>query len=717
LGFLGVLLSRRDRVYPLSLLVPFAIYNLALKAYDVTSRPEKLGLARTIKLMRSDVFFNLGYALLWIGLFGATRRGPLRHAIVFLFHAMTMLMATVRVSAHEYYRETGTTLDYDIVALWLLRPKDVKQMTPLSAWVHLAATLFYATSGPWLVSRALGRLRGWPAASLDGTPRQGSFLQDPLGLVLQALGFGWLSLLTGPGTPGAGKAFARDPFANLIMTGVKAAMVKDDVGVAVEHPAVDARLVRTPHTEERNVVLVHLESIRAQTVTPYNDQLKTTPFLDKLARKSLLAERAYTIIPNSLKASVSVNCGIEPSLQPAVEAEPGGIPAPCLAGLLKGQGYRTVFFQSASENFMYFGDQAKTFGYEEYYPLESMDTERFERSNYFGYEDDVMLKPSEQWLKKRDDNPFVAEYLTSTGHHDYFPPTRYGHEDFVKDDKLNRYLNCVRYVDFFLKNLIEQYKKLGLYENTVFVIFGDHGDGFGEHGRYVHEDNPYEESLKIPLIIHAPWRFRHGERVEGLSNLTDILPTVLDLLGYELQGGKYPGYSLLRPLPGERTLFFSCTNRDKCLASIKGHEKYIHHYDDQPDEFFDLSVDPLERHNLADERAEDAVKRRDELFAWRSGINAMYGGGQRSSSGPRFAYGREIRPKADLPRGADLPEVVTHPPAQVFSRYQVVPRLGGSRLWRLGVELLRVVRPEHLDGEVEAQAEVVAQVEDREAQD
>ena len=171
---------------------------------------------------------------------------------------------------------------------------------------------------------------------------------------------------------------------------------------------------------------------------------------------------------------------------------------------------------------MYFGDQAKNFGYEEYYPLESMDTGGFERVNYFGYEDDVMLKPSERWLKKRDDNPFVAEYLTSTGHHDYFPPTRYGLEDFAEDDKLNRYLNCVHYLDFFLKNHVEQYKKLGLYEDTIFVIFGDHGDGFGEHGSYVHEDNPYEESLKVQLIIKAPWRFQHGERAEELSNLTDI---------------------------------------------------------------------------------------------------------------------------------------------------------------------------------------------------
>src|SRR5215217_6834942 len=112
------------------------------------------------------------YALLWLGLFGVARRVPLRRVVAFLFHTTTTLVAIVRAIAHEYFRETGTALDYDMVALWLPRPKDVKQMTPLSAWVLLAAALFYTASGPWLVSHALGRLRGWPAASPDGRPRK-----------------------------------------------------------------------------------------------------------------------------------------------------------------------------------------------------------------------------------------------------------------------------------------------------------------------------------------------------------------------------------------------------------------------------------------------------------------------------------------------------------------------------------------------------------------
>ena len=63
-------------------------------------------------------------------------------------------------------------------------------------------------------------------------------------------------------------------------------------------------------TEKRNVVLIHLESTRAQSVTPYNEELQTTPFLDELARESLLAERAYAVVPRSSKGSVAVNCGM-----------------------------------------------------------------------------------------------------------------------------------------------------------------------------------------------------------------------------------------------------------------------------------------------------------------------------------------------------------------------------------------------------------------------
>jgi lipoteichoic acid synthase len=625
-----MLLNSRDWVYSISLLIPLFVYSLSLKAYDIVSpRRGGISFARTLELLRSDVFFNLGYVLLWIGLFAKAQRGPLRRAVVFLFHVITALVAVIKTGAHRYFRETGTTLDYDILALWAPRVDEVKPMVklPFSSRMLLFAALFYAVLGPLLVTRAIGRWRRWPERC--STETAGISSSGFLGFCLQALGFFLLSLLVGTKPTDTGRSFARDPFINLVLTGIKEVRTSQNepniVGQAARHPAAGVRFVRTPRTEKRNVVLIHLESARAQSVTLYNKDLKTTPFLDELAKSSLLAERAYTTIPNTLKASISVNCGVDPDLRPGVEAR-SGVPARGLADLLKEQGYRTVFFQSSTQNFENFGALADNLGYEEYYPLETMDTEGFERSNYFGYEDDIMLQPSRRWLEGRGDEPFVAKYLTGTGHHDYLPPTRYGIKEFSKDDRLNRYLNCLRYQDFFVRNLIEQYKELGLYEDTIFVIYGDHGEGFGEHGRYVHENNPYEESLRVPLLIHCEEYLRKGERFAGLSNHLDILPTVLDLLGYEVEGGEYPGYSLLRP-PGERTIVASCFNKDKCLASIKVFKKYIHHYGDRPDELFNLSEDPLEEHNLAGERTRKEMdERRKELLRWRSRTKALYGG-------------------------------------------------------------------------------------------
>jgi lipoteichoic acid synthase len=103
---------------------------------------------------------------------------------------------------------------------------------------------------------------------------------------------------------------------------------------------------------------------------------------------------------------------------------------------------------------------------------------------------------------------------------------------------------------------------------------------------------------------------------------------VLDLLGYELEGEGYPGHSLLHPIPQDRTLCLSCFHDDKKgLASLRGDETYIYHYDHQPEEFFDLAQDPLEERNIVDERDEEEIEeRRNDIVASRARVNAIYEG-------------------------------------------------------------------------------------------
>ena len=663
LGFWKPLLSRQDWVYVLSLLIPFAVYNLALKALMLASRNgEAVGEFRvpTSRIlmygMWSDVFFVLGYVLLWIGLFAAARKGPLRWGVLVLFHATAILVVMVKTIAYQYIKETGTTLDYTIFVLWLPRFYELQavlgQGIPPSAWVLLVAALSYAALGPWLVTRFVVRWRGWPRRS-PSTGRKIAYFGS-LVLCLLALGFGWLSLqegfnpydeylrLTGQESERItqlNRPLVRDPLVNVAVTAAKELRRGEDQDVA-SYPAIadspPASLLPTG-SEQRNVVLILLESTRAQSVTPYNEDLETTPFLDELAKNSLLAERAYTNVPYSTKANVAINCGIfshpvQVSYGLLPEASPGGIPARCLPDLLKDQGYKTAYFTPSTKNFENFGDLVYNFGYEELYSFESIDEQDRERMSGMTLSglsgDEVVLEPSEEWLteQKEAGRPFLATYLTAATHYPYMVPDSYEQERFAEDEELNRYLNAIRLQDVFLESLFDQYKDLGLYEDTVFVILGDHGEAFGEHGLSTHGNTPHEEALRIPMIVHDPRQLENGSRVEAPVSQLDVLPTIADLLGYEIDGGAYQGSSLLGPLPEERSLHFSCWGAEACLASLEGNEKYIYYYDNQPDQLFDLSEDPLEQENLASERPEDVQERRSELLAWRSSIDAIYRG-------------------------------------------------------------------------------------------
>ena len=631
-GGVASFLTRRDWVYLLALLLPFAVYDVTLKAVRVAALPDEHGLLGSLRLMRSDLLFDSGYALLWIGLFAVARTGLWRALVVVILHATTVLLALIATGAHQFYEVTGSTLNFDAILYFLSSPQEVGSVAASEATPALLAlvsgALLYALFGPWLVSRLVGRWRGW--TTVGAGPRGAAWLGFT-GACIAAGGLFAFSVLPAGGPAGASESFSRDAVVNAAVTGFEGIEgtggPRVDADAARERLPLRTSLTPTSQTEKRNVVVVHLESMRSLSVTPYNEDAKTTPFLDQLADESLVAERAYAVVPHTTNALVATLCGIDPPVgRRQTEALGDRIPARCLPELLGKRGYNSVYFTSSEQTFERRPEVVENMGYEEFYPLETMNKAGFDKANYFGYEDDIMLEPSKKWLEERgDDGSFLATYETITPHHDYQAPDRYGIKDFAEKDGLNRYLNSVRYVDFFVKNLIEQYKERGLYEDTIFVFYGDHGEAFGEHDRYQHDNVPYEEGLRIPLLILDPERWENGERVEAPTNQLDVLPTVLDLLGYGVAGGEYPGSSLLDAMPEDRTLRAACWYEQECLTSVKGDEKFIYYYGDRPDQLFDLSADPLERDNLAGERPEGSLdERRRGLLRWAAEVEAAY---------------------------------------------------------------------------------------------
>src|SRR5215218_8329550 len=535
------ILTREEWVYVLSLLVPLVAYNVVLKVVRVATQFEVPGPLGFLDQVRSDILFNLGYAALWIGLFAVVRGGVGRRVLLVLFHLSAVVIVALTTSVHVFFEKTGSMMGFSFLLNSLSSLGDVWKVitseTTLMHWIVVPVALVYGTVGPAVITRLV--THGWHLPT-RGAPRAST---NPLIACAAALSLLSLSLL--PSVTGAGNAFSRDAVVNMVVG--ELAKPEIDTKLAVGSLPTDTHFAQTPETNRRNVVIVFLESTRARSTTAYDEDLNTTPFLAALADESLMFERAYAVVPHTSKALVASLCGVPPPLDTQrTESEPDAIPAQCLPELLEDHGYRTAFFQSA-ENYERRSQLVENVGYEDFFWIGNMSKEGYDKANYFGYEDDIMLKPSERWLQQNDDEPFLATYLTVTAHHNYIVPDTYGGRRFAEDDEFNRYLNAVRYQDFFLRNLFDQYKKLGLYDETTFIVFGDHGEGFDEHGLKQHDNTIYEEGLRIPFVIHQPGRWEEGTTVEPAVNELDILPTVADLLGYEVRGSAYPGTSMLSP--------------------------------------------------------------------------------------------------------------------------------------------------------------------------
>lgn len=604
------------------LALPLFVTTIVLRAIRVVNRDAEMEALKWVDVFKSDVFFGFGFIALGFALLYATRNKKLRFPTFLFIQFLTVTIVLIEVVAFNFFNRTGSTLDFQLIYFTLsqlvMTFDVVASEVPQYIWWMMIAAVPLGLFIPW------GFALGWERfvrRKLDAPPAP----PVPRFKLLKWAAIGVLAIVVAFQKPFAEQntAFAR----NATLTVAKSAMwslqelLEDDVKPVTD--TIDATLVATEQTQKRNVVVILLESTRAYSVSLHKPELKTTPHLVELAKKSLVADRAYAVVPHTSKALVATLCGIEPRLHvPITEARADGIPGRCLAALLADQGYETAFFQSATQRFENRRQLTENMGYETFMPLERLPKKGFEKVNYFGNEDDIMLEPSGKWIDKVKKEPFFLTYLTLTPHHDYLAPRRYGRHDFHEDDEINRYMNTIHYVDAFVNNVIELFKKKGVYENTIFVILGDHGEGFGEHGRRQHDNVIWEEGIRVPLLVHDPQRFQQGKRLQYGVNQLDVVPTVADMLGFEIENATFPGMSMLE-VNSERTLRAHCWYERRCMASVRGYEKFIYHFDQRPDQFFDLARDPLEKTNIVD-KIPDAERRRSDLVGWRSRVNSMY---------------------------------------------------------------------------------------------
>jgi arylsulfatase A-like enzyme len=274
---------------------------------------------------------------------------------------------------------------------------------------------------------------------------------------------------------------------------------------------------------------------------------------------------------------------------PIVESLRGGLPLRCLPHLLSEAGYRTAFLQTAPGGFENRPGLVRNLGYGHAAFGESLLRPGFERAGYLGLDEHAMIDPVLQWAGRGDGRPFFLTVLTVIPHHPYEVP---GAESYL-GESFEQYLETIRHQDRFVGELLRGLDRLGHAENTVVALFGDHGEAFGEHGRRQHDAVPYQEVVRVPLLLIGPERaIGPPRRIGGLRSLLDLAPTVLEVAGVRWRG-ELPGRSLLSTA-GHQRVFSFCWFADFCGAMREGDRATVFHFGRRPTELYDLADDPLQ---------------------------------------------------------------------------------------------------------------------------
>ncbi len=347
-----------------------------------------------------------------------------------------------------------------------------------------------------------------------------------------------------------------------------------------------------------NLLLVTMDTTRADHLGCYGHGRAATPNLDDLAAAGVRFARAYSPVPMTLPAHATIFTGLDP---PGHGVRANGEfrlaeTSTTLAEILAGQGWETAAFVSS------FVVDAR-FGLDQGFGVFDFTAEPGAASHAGGHPERSARAVTEAalaWLDRRSpDRPFFLWVHFFDPHIPYAPPAAFARR--FPDDP---YLAEVAAMDGEIGRLLSGLGRGGAASRTLVVAVGDHGESRGEHDELHHSRTLYEGAVRVPFLVASPGVVAPGRVVDGtVVSLVDVLPTVLDLLGLAaLPAGTADGRSLCGTLPDATRIVYLETlgtylasGWAPLFAACRVHDKLIRA--PRP-EYFDLERDPAEAANL-----------------------------------------------------------------------------------------------------------------------
>ena len=390
-----------------------------------------------------------------------------------------------------------------------------------------------------------------------------------------------------------------------------------------------------------NLILITIDTLRADHLGCYGYGRNTSPHIDQLAKKSVLFRNAITPRPKTSPSLTSILTGLYPHTH---GIRSNWVPLPekftTLAELLRKRGYRTA---AVVGNFVlkrkYSGLDRGFELFDDRMPNRELNRNLREKTAA-GINESAL-----RWLEDNRDKHFFLWLHYQDPHGPYTAPPEYRNffvqieEDVISADLIPKYqflpwipvrggnvdANAyrsaydreIRYCDEAIGRLLGKLDELGL-NNTVIILVGDHGEGLGEHDYYFdHGKFVYDQSSRVPLIIHAPGVTGPGE-IASQVNVMSIAPTILDLIGAPIPAGMETT-SLLPLIRGtaeddEECIFIERLNELKAVRTDRW--KYILNLLTGEAELYDLESDPGETRNAAGENEEICREMNRRLREW-----------------------------------------------------------------------------------------------------